>query len=54
MSIARSIQGSGGIAGRGCFLGNTLVRTPGGECRIDQLKPGDQVLSFDDRGSIKP
>jgi predicted phage tail protein len=30
------------------------VRTPEGECRIDQLKVGDEVLSFDDRGAINP
>jgi len=54
MSNSRSIQGSGGLAGGGCFLGHTLVRTPEGECRIDQLKTGDQVLSFDDCGNIKP
>jgi predicted phage tail protein len=54
MNNPRLIQGSGGLAGGGCFLGHTLVRTPEGECRIDQLKAGDQVLSFDDRGNIKP
>jgi hypothetical protein len=53
MSTFRSIQGSGGGGGGGCFLGHTLVRTPNGECQIDQLKPGDQVLSFDDHGIIK-
>jgi len=54
MSTYRSIQGSGGGGGGGgCFLGRTLVRTPDGECQIDQLKPGDQVLSFDDHGIIK-
>jgi predicted phage tail protein len=53
MSTFRSIQGSGGGGGGGCFLGHTLVRTPDGECQIDQLKPGDQVLSFDDHGIIK-
>lgn len=44
----------GGGGGGGCFLGHTLVRTPNGEQRIDELKPGDQVLSFDDRGTLKP
>jgi hypothetical protein len=46
------IRGSGGGGGGGCFLGHTLVRTPAGERRIDELQPGDQVLSFDDRGEI--
>jgi hypothetical protein len=44
------IVGSGG--GGGCFLGHTLVRTPGGQRRIDELQTGDQVLSFDDRGDL--
>jgi len=47
--MIRGAKGGGG----GCFLGHTLVRTPSGEQRIDELKPGDQVLSFDDRGAIK-
>jgi len=47
----KRIAGSGG---GGCFLGHTLVRTPNGKQRIDELKPGDQVLSFDDRGNINP
>jgi predicted phage tail protein len=49
----KRVAGSGG-GGGGCFLGHTLVRTPNGEQRIDELKPGDQVLSFDDRGIITP
>ena len=53
MSTYRAIQGSGGMGGGGCFLGHTMVRTPSGEQRIDQLKPGDQVLSFDDHGIVK-
>jgi predicted phage tail protein len=53
MTTFRSIQGSGGGGGGGCFLGHTMVRTPTGEQRIDELKPGNQVLSFDDRGIIK-
>jgi len=52
MSTYRAIQGSGGMGGGGCFLGHTLVSTPDGACQIDQLKPGNQVLSFDDRGTI--
>jgi predicted phage tail protein len=43
-----------GSGGGGCFLGHTLVRTPKGQQRIDELKPGDQVLSFDDRGTVQP
>ncbi len=45
------IVGAGG-GGGGCFLGHTLVRTPNGQRRIDELQPGDAVLSFDERGSI--
>ena len=47
------IQGSGGGGGGGgCFLGHTLVRTPDGQRRIDELQAGDQVLSFDDKGTL--
>ena len=46
------IQGSGGGGGGGCFLGHTLVATPTGERRIDELQPDDLVLSFDDAGAI--
>jgi len=44
------IVGAGG--GGGCFLGHTLVRVPDGQRRIDELQPGDLVLSFDDRGTV--
>jgi predicted phage tail protein len=46
------IQGYGGGGGGGCFLGHTLVRTPSGQRRIDELQVGDQVLSFDDKGKL--
>lgn len=41
-----------GAGGGGCFLGHTLVRVPNGQRRIDELQPGDAVLSFDDRGEL--
>ena len=41
-----------GAGGGGCFLGHTLVRVPNGQRRIDELQPGDTVLSFDDRGEL--
>lgn len=44
------IQLAGG--GGGCFLGHTLVRVPDGQQRIDELKPGDLVVSFDDQGGL--
>jgi hypothetical protein len=44
------IVGAGG--GGGCFLGHTLIRVPDGQRRIDELQPGDLVLSFDDRGTV--
>ncbi len=44
----RQIQGSGG----GCFAGNTLVKTGDTEKRIDEIKEGDYVWSFDDQGRI--
>ena len=45
----RQIQGAGG---GGCFTGHTLVKTGDAEKRIDQLKEGDYVWSFDDQGRI--
>ena len=48
--MTRQIRGAGG--GGGCFLGHTYVATPNGRQRIDELKVGDQVLSFDDQGAI--
>lgn len=46
--MSYAITGSGG----GCFLGDTLVRTPKGVRRIDTLQVGDLVLSFDDCGVL--
>jgi len=47
------IRGSGG-GGGGCFAGETLVSIPGGQCRIDEIKAGQSVLSFDDKGDVYP
>ena len=44
--------GGGGGGGGGCFLGHTLVRTPDGQRAIETLKPGDEVVSFDDQGEL--
>ena len=52
MTKQSRIFGSGGGGGGGCFLGHTLVRVPGGQRRIDELQPGDLVLSFDHTGQI--
>ena len=41
-----AIAGSGG-----CFTGDTLVSTPDGRVRIDELKEGSEVISFDDKGN---
>ena len=49
MTQAKYIAGSGG---GGCFTGDTLVSVPGGTQRIDQIKVGDTVCSFDDKGII--
>jgi predicted phage tail protein len=46
------LQGSGGGGGGGCFLGHTLVNVPGGQRRIDEVQPGDLVLSFDHTGEV--
>ena len=48
MTQAKYISGSGG---GGCFTGDTLVSTPDGQVRIDELKEGNEVISFDDRGN---
>lgn len=34
-------------SGGGCFTGDTQIRTPLGERRIDSLRQGDEVLSWD-------
>jgi len=47
-----AIRGAGGGGGGGCFLGHTLIATPTGERRIDELQPGDLVWSFDHNGKI--
>ena len=49
MTQAKYIAGSGG--GGGCFTGDTLVSIPGGKVRIDELKEGSEVISFDDKGN---
>jgi predicted phage tail protein len=48
MTEAKYIAGSGG---GGCFTGDTLVSTPNGQVRIDELKEGGKVISFDDKGN---
>ena len=50
--MTRIVGAGGGGGGGGCFLGHTLVRIPGGERRIDELQPGDQVLSFDHTSEV--
>ena len=50
--MARIVGAGGGGGGGGCFLGHTLVRVPDGQRRIDELQPGDLVLSFDDLGEV--
>ena len=49
MTESKYIAGSGG--GGGCFTGDTLVSTPSGQVRIDELKEGSLVVSFDDKGN---
>lgn len=45
-------SGGGGGGGGGCFIGSTLVSIPNGQVRIDEIKEGAEVLSFDDQGVI--
>jgi|TARA_R100000482_G_scaffold53888_1_gene19327 predicted phage tail protein len=44
-----AIRGAGGT---GCFTGDTLVSVPGGSKPIEEIKIGDIVCSFDDKGKI--
>ena len=48
--MSRIVGGGGG--GGGCFFGNTLVRVPDGQRRIDELNADDLVISFDDCGEL--
>ena len=41
MTQANYVQGFGG---GGCFTGDTLVCTPKGQVRIDELKEGGEVI----------
>jgi len=50
--MTRIVGAGGGGGGGGCFLGHTLVATPDGRRRIDELKADDYVLSFDDQGTV--
>jgi predicted phage tail protein len=50
MTQAKYVAGAGG-GGGGCFTGDTLVSTPEGQVRIDELKEGNEVISFDDKGN---
>ena len=43
------IQGEGG---GGCFAAGTKISTPNGSVDIENIKVGDEVLSFDDSGKI--
>ena len=50
--MTRIVGAGGGGGGGGCFLGHTLIATPQGSRRIDELQPGDLVWSFDDIGAL--
>lgn len=41
-----------GAGGGGCFLGSTLIRTPSGQKRIDEIVEQDLVICFDDKGEL--
>lgn len=34
---------------KGCFLADTVITTPNGDAKIQDLEPGDQVLSFNEK-----
>lgn len=53
MNANNTVIGSGGGGGGGgCFVGSTLVSVPNGQTRIDEIREGTEVLSFDDKGKI--
>ncbi len=52
MSDNNTVIGSGGGGGGGCFVGSTLVSVPNGQIRIDEIREGAKVLSFNDKGEI--
>jgi|GEM_PF-1511879 len=52
MNANSRVIGSGGGGGGGCFAGSTLVSVPNGQTRIDEIREGTEVLSFDDKGKI--
>ena len=54
MTESKYIAGAGGGGGGGCFVGETLVSAPSGDCRIDEIKEGQIVFSFDDKGCLHP
>jgi len=44
------IRGAGG--GGGCFAAGTLIAIPSGYKAIEEIKAGDEVITFDDKGDL--
>lgn len=53
LDLDRAITGSGGIGGGGCFLADTVVWTPDGFTKIQDIRIGDLVYAFNPEGKIK-
>ena len=45
----KQIRGAGG---GGCFAAGTKIATPNGFKNIEEIKVGDQVITFDDKGNL--
>ena len=38
---------------KGCFLADTIITTPNGDAKIQDLEPGDAILSFNEKTGEK-
>lgn len=48
----KTIRGSGGGGGGGCFATGTLIAIPNGFKAIEEIKVGDEVITFNDKGEL--
>ena len=48
LTLAEFLDGVKGVIVDECFEGNTLIHTPTGQVKIQDLRPGDKVVNFDE------